>query len=202
MFDKFYILLFFLLGALLIGAKNEKSAIEIPVKSEFNMGEVSSERLVLNPNEGIVYFDNLPFTGTSIATYTNGNPSETIEYVNGKRDGYRKKWFEDGNLSYEAQYVSNKLDGTARSWWSNGALRSESFISEGKLNGTQKQWYSSGQLFKELNIVNGKEQGLQRALRENGKIYINYEAKNGRIFGLKRSSLCYELNEEKIVFNE
>lgn len=81
-------------------------------------------------------------------------------------------------------------------------MRSESNYIAGNLDGVQKQWYVSGAKFKEQNIENGQEKGMQKAWRENGKLYNNYEAKNGRIFGLKRSSLCYELEDEKVQVKE
>ena len=157
---------------------------------------VSKSSLTLKPTLGLVYDDNDPFTGTSEQKYTNGVVSETIQYLKGKKNGVRKKWFQDGLLSFEANYVNGKQHGTSKTWWNNGNLRSISNHTNGAVNGIQKQWYTSGEKFKQLTIVNGKEEGLQKAWRKNGKIFNNYEAKNGRIFGLKRSGLCYELESE------
>jgi len=183
------------------GEANEHLPEEV-MTDELYRREVASSLLVLKQGEGLLYEGSIPFTGVSVSKYPHGQVAEKITYDKGRRNGPRKKWFDNGDLSYEANYQSNKLDGVVKTWWANGAIRSEAQWTEGKLHGVQKQWYSSGQLFKELNMVNGNEEGLQRAWRENGKIYINYEAKNGRIFGLKRSNLCFELNDETIVFDE
>ncbi|EPR69634.1 toxin-antitoxin system YwqK family antitoxin [Cyclobacterium qasimii] len=163
---------------------------------------VSDEELVLNSNQGLVYYKEKPFTGKGIASYSKGVVSEEITYLNGKRDGLLQRWFENGLLSFEANYERNKLNGMVKSWWSNGNLRSEANFQNGLVHGVQKQWYSSGQLFKVLHIVEGKEEGLQQAWRENGKLFVNYEAKDGRIYGLKRASLCYELVGENVVLDE
>tara|TARA_R110001592_G_scaffold350484_1_gene646650 strand:+ start:12298 stop:12903 length:606 start_codon:yes stop_codon:yes gene_type:complete len=163
---------------------------------------VSVEELVLNPNRGMVYYMEKPFTGAGIATYPNGVVSEVITYLNGKRDGVLQRWFENGLLSFEANYEANKLNGVVKSWWSNGKQRSMANFHRGVVHGVQKQWYISGQLFKVLHIVEGKEEGLQQAWRENGKLFVNYEAKDGRIYGLKRASLCYELVDENIAIDE
>ena len=160
---------------------------------------VPTDSVTLIPEKGLVFYKNQPFTGTSVSQYPNGNKSISIEYFDGKKDGLYKKWFGDGTLSFEANYQNGKQDGTSKTWWRSGKLRSESNYENGVVQGVQKQWYKSGAIFKEQNIVNGKEEGIQRAWRENGKIYNNYEAKNGRIFGLKRSTLCYELEDEKLV---
>lgn len=163
---------------------------------------IAKSNLTLRPNEGLVYYQNRPFTGTGQVAYASGIPAETIDYAGGKKHGYHRKWFENGQLSFEAQQVHGKLHGTSQTWWKDGSIRSESNYQEGKIHGVQTQWYKSGALFKKRNIVNGREEGLQQAWRENGKIYNNYEAKNGRIFGLKRSTLCYELEDEDIQFRD
>ncbi|MFK7906463.1 MAG: toxin-antitoxin system YwqK family antitoxin [Chitinophagales bacterium] len=165
---------------------------------------VSKNELDLRPNEGLVYHVNKPFTGTSFSFYHDEktDTAEVIQYFNGKKHGYQKKWFEGNMLSFEAQYSHGKLNGKVKTWWKNSLIRSESNYEKGISQGLQLQWYKSGMKFKERNLVAGKEEGLQRAWRENGKIYNNYEAKNGRIFGLKRSSLCYELEDEIIQYKE
>lgn len=160
---------------------------------------VDAGQLDLHANEAKVYWEGRPFSGTSLVHYSNGQVAEEIAYVDGKRDGYRRKYFEDGTLSYESNYKTNRLNGTVKTWWRNGALRSEGTFENGIAEGVQQQWYTDGQLFKELHLSGGKEEGLQRAWRNNGKLYVNYEAKNGRIFGLKRASLCFELSEENII---
>lgn len=161
---------------------------------------VDKNALELKSNLGLVFYNNQLFTGTSVTFYHGEVMAESIQYVNGKRQGKFQKWFPDGNLSFEASYANGLLDGTTKTWWKNGNLRSEAHYSKGISNGIQKQWYKSGSIFKEMTIVNGKEEGLQKAWRENGKIYNNYEAKNGRIFGLKRASLCYQLEDENVQY--
>lgn len=161
---------------------------------------VTHDSLVLHPNEGLVYLESKPFTGTGINTYASGVKARSIQYRGGKKQGLYQKWFADGTLSYEAHYQKGKLIDTAKSWWKNGQLRSLTRYENGVLHGKQQQWYKSGALFKEMNLAMGKEAGMQKAWRENGKIYNNYEAKNGRIFGLKRANLCYELDDEVTQF--
>jgi antitoxin component YwqK of YwqJK toxin-antitoxin module len=162
---------------------------------------VSKDSLTLKPTLGLVYYKNEPFTGISESKYPNGVVSETIQYLKGKRNDVRKKWFQDGLLSFETAYIDGKQHGTSKTWWSNGNLRSISNHTHGVVNGIQEQWYISGEKFKQMTIVNGKEEGLQKAWRKNGKIFNNYEAKNGRVFGLKRSGLCYELENEIVQTN-
>ena len=162
---------------------------------------VFKKKTELRKNVGLVFYNDTLFTGTTEIYYPNGNKAETIDYLNGKRNGAYKKWFSTGVLSYHSNYKNGKQQGITKSWWINGNLRSKTNHDNGVLNGVQKQWYKSGEKFKELNIVNGQEKGIQRTWRKNGKLYNNYEAKNGRIFGLKRANLCYELKNEDVQIN-
>ncbi|GJM34178.1 MAG: hypothetical protein DHS20C18_31790 [Saprospiraceae bacterium] len=171
-------------------------------KGESYASLTPGDLLELKPQEGLVYYQGRPFTGISVAYYPDGEKAETIEYLNGKKHGLYKKWFEHGALSFESHYSAGKQHGLTKSWWSNGNLRTASHYEEGVPHGIQKQWYKSGARFKQMQLVFGKEEGLQQSWRENGKIYNNYEAKNGRIFGLKRANLCYELEDENIQYKD
>ncbi|MGB1217744.1 MAG: toxin-antitoxin system YwqK family antitoxin [Saprospiraceae bacterium] len=160
---------------------------------------VNDSLLVLAQNEGLVYYQNKPFSGNAVNYFPNTEQiASSRTYQNGRTDGLYQKWFGDGTMSFESHYKNGKQNGLTRSWWKDGVPRSESNFTDGIAHGKQIQWYKSGGKFKEQNLVNGREQGIQKAWRENGKIYTNYEARNGRIFGLKRASLCYELEEEDI----
>lgn len=163
---------------------------------------IDANSLQLKPTEGLVYYNNKPFTGTSTSSFPNGNPALSIQYVSGKKHGLLLKWFPDSTVSFQSHYAEGKQHGITKSWWSSGNLRNQSHYKNGLVHGTQTQWYKSGVKFKELNYANGKEEGLQKAWRENGKIYSNYEARDNRIFGLKRANLCFELSDEEVQYNE
>ena len=181
---------------------NSSPIEEVSTGNPFSGNEVQEQLLILHPAEGLVYLDEIPFSGTGVEHYADGKVFEKIGYLKGKKRGLHQKWFESGALAFEAQYFENKLHGKSSSWWSNGKIRSESNFDFGKSHGLQTEWYNSGVKFKESNLNQGLEEGMQRAWRENGKIYINYEAKNGRIFGLKRSNLCFELEDETVIRDE
>ncbi|QHI38866.1 hypothetical protein IMCC3317_42660 [Kordia antarctica] len=189
---------FFGIILLLVSCQNKSQKVGTITEdiSQKSSVVVSKDSLALKPTQGLVFYKNEPFTGISELKYANGIVAETIQYIKGKRNGVRKKWFPAGLLSYESNYVEGKQHGISKTWWNNGNLRSISNHIDGVVNGLQEQWYISGEKFKELTIVNGKEEGLQKAWRKNGKLFNNYEAKNGRYFGLKRSGLCYELQSE------
>ena len=57
-------------------------------------------------------------------------------YIDGKRNGLHKEWYESGQLKYETNF------------------------NDGKLNGLYKEWYEDGGLKVELNYINGVFDGL------------------------------------------
>jgi antitoxin component YwqK of YwqJK toxin-antitoxin module len=161
--------------------------------------EVAAEAVTLHRNEGLVYYQNRPFSGYTVRYYANGQPAERIGYLGGKKQGLRQQWYPDGTPKLQVNYRNGKYHGESLSWWANGNLRTKGTFVDGVIEGTYTQWYREGMIFKQMNYRAGKEAGMQRAWRQNGKIYNNYEVKNGRIFGLKRANLCYGLDDEKII---
>ena len=185
-----------------IGCRETKQTViqSLPTNQDKSI-IVAVEEVRLHPEQGLVFHQGEPFTGTSISYFPSGKPATSIEFLRGKKDGKYLKWFDNGIKSVEANYVAGKQQGTTSTWWRNGNLRSVSNFNHGVAEGIQQQWYASGAKFKKINLKAGREEGLQQSWRENGKIYNNYEAKNGRVFGLKRAKLCYELDNEIVQYN-
>ena len=50
---------------------------------------------------------------------------EEINYIDGKRDGEHKQWYENGQLKYEYNYKDGKEDGLFTRWYENGQKSSE-----------------------------------------------------------------------------
>lgn len=164
--------------------------------------EVVKDSLVLNGNEGVWYYKNLPYNGYSVRYYSNGALMQKVGFYNGKKDGEAQTWFDDGVLKVESHYHQNKLIGVYKAWWRNGVLASEVYYESGVKEGVEKKWYDTGVLSKKRNLVKGRENGIQQAWLKNGKMYVNYEAKNGRIFGMRRANSCYRLEDEIIIRNK
>lgn len=164
--------------------------------------EIEKDSLFLNGNEGNWYYKDQLFNGYAVKYHKNGELWQKVGFFKGKKMGVAKIWFQNGVLKVESHYHKNKLVGSYKAWWENGVLASESFYENGKLQGTEKKWYTTGTLAKLRNLVDGNEQGLQQAWLQNGTLYVNYEAKNGRIFGMRRANLCYQLEDEQVVYSE
>ena len=138
------------------------------------------------------------FSGEMLSYHASGALASADQFVNGRRQGYAKKWFADGVLGYESHYVSGVRQGTTRSWWFNGNLRSETNFVDGKSEGVAWRWYRSGAKYKRFNTKAGTPVGLQQAWRKNGTLFSNFEYKNGRIYGLRKANNCVGLEDEVI----
>jgi hypothetical protein len=139
-----------------------------------------------------------PLTGEAVTFHANGQLATSDQFVEGRRNGYARSWFENGVMGYEAHYYAELKDGISRTWWSNGTQRSEVVFADGLQEGEGWYWYRSGAKFKKSNHLAGQPVGIQQAWRENGELFSNFEYKNGRIFGLRKSNTCVGLEDEQI----
>ena len=70
---------------------------------------------------GIMYFDNQPYTGSVFGLYPSTNDtSEVAQYLAGKEDGLWRKYYEDGQVMEERLYDHGKKTGDYLAWWPNG----------------------------------------------------------------------------------
>lgn len=161
--------------------------------SEVLLSDISIDRL-----NGNRVYQNLPFNGEAVTYSKNGRMIEAEEFLNGRRHGHLKKWFENGVLAFESYYENGKRNGVSKSWWSNGNLRSLTEYIDDKADGVAWSWYRTGEKFKRINYLAGEPVGIQKGWRLNGKLFSNYEYKNGRVFGLMKANLCVTLEDEEI----
>lgn len=143
-------------------------------------------------------------SGYIVDRFKNGQYSKQFCVYEGRKEGMLKVYFPNGKVKFEEHYQNNKLHGEVKRWSQESSyqLMAQLTYKEGKLHGEQKKWFATGELHKLMLMKDGKENGLQQAFRKNGALYANYEAKNGRVFGLKRSNLCYELDNQEVVYRD
>jgi len=173
-------------------------AVEVPGK-EWNAGDIFFDK---STSRWKLKKDSSNVSGKIISYFQHGEIAKIIPVYEGKKEGIQLTYFIDGKLRFSEQFVNNKLHGTVKKWTNAEGyqLLAELQYNDGKLHGLQKQWFASGELHKVLQMDNGKENGLQKAYRKNGALYANYEAINGRTFGMRRTELCYELDDEEVVY--
>lgn len=163
---------------------------------------IEKDKLIYQNHSSKWTLNDVAFSGLVESYYEDGSIKQRFGVLKGLRQGAALDWFEDGHLKFSANYHQGRLHGEKKIWYenSNHQLASQLNYHQGKLNGIQMKWYATGEIFKLLNLNMGQEEGIQQAFRKNGVLYANYEAREGRVFGLKRASLCFELEEETLVF--
>lgn len=170
------------------------------VKVPDTMAHKSS--LFYNTKNSLWTLNDSLYSGYAVSFYPDNSLKEKIGILKGKVHDKAIQWFINGDYKSIINYKHGKLHGDKKFWVqdsSSHVLVSHYKYISGEPHGEQKKWYPTGELFKKMNINMGREEGIQQAFRKNGDLYSNYEARNGRIFGLKKSTLCFRLEEEKVV---
>jgi len=111
----------------------------------------------------------IPFSGfgqseEKIEYWNNGQVLSQIHYLDGKRDGSCRYWYDDGTLMTEGFYKNGKMTGFWMSYYDNGQLESHGtykYIESGvysRKDGVWKYYYDNGQIQNESIIKDGVEE--------------------------------------------
>lgn len=158
--------------------------------------EASDKNLELN--NGVLLYNETPFSGTLVSYYNSESLKSKIEYVDGKKHGYERQWYLDESIQLERVYNEGLKVGIHKAWWPSGDLKFEyHFNNDGEFHGNVKEWFQSGKVFRDFNYDSGKEVGLQRMWKIDGRIKANYEVVNGERFGLIGLKKCYTVTVDK-----
>ena len=146
--------------------------------------------------------DSSRLSGYINESYSDGTLLKKFSVYEGRLEGVSFTYFPNGKLRFSETYKDGKLHGEVKRWKLDHGYQLVAQLSyqKGKLHGEQKKWYNTGELNYLMQMNEGREEGIQQAFRKNGALYANYEARNGRTFGMKRSNLCYELDNEQVVY--
>ena len=123
--------------------------------------------------------------------YTDDQLVEEGNYVDGKKEGVWKKYWNNGKLASEITYKNNLQNGYAKIYYKNGNISEEGTWMNGKWDGSYKLYYENGQLSYDWNYVNGKRDGAQKYYFENGKVQYDGSWKGGN-----ESGVLKEFNED------
>jgi antitoxin component YwqK of YwqJK toxin-antitoxin module len=161
-----------------------------------NQPFVSGNDSTLTFMNGVVYKDNLPFTGTIFNFYQNSkDTADVTPYLLGKENGERRKYYPNKQL-WEKRYFQNAVKvGEMRTFWPNGKPQLQYFFENGEYQGTCKEWTQTGMLSRLMNYNKGYEDGEQKWWYDNGKIRANYVIIDGRRFGLLGTKNCINVSD-------
>ena len=121
---------------------------------------------LLRRDRGIIYFENVPFSGIVNSQYQDGTPQAKQSYKSGKRNGQYSEWYPTGQIRYSKNFKN------------------------GLQEGEQKEWYRDGILSRVMKFQAGKQQGEQIGWMENGDLRFKYTYVNGKRYGYMGAALC------------
>lgn len=96
------------------------------------------------------------FNGVAYITYPSGKLKHETPYVNGKKHGLEKSYFENGTLKAESACANGIDEGRARGWHENGQLAYDWLWQNRQPEGSWKTWNEDGSLKREKIYVEGK----------------------------------------------
>ena len=148
----------------------------------------------LQLEQGILYYNNVLYTGTVVTTVQQEQLVSEQPYVKGRLHGVWKQWYSDGKQKEVRPYFEGIKVGVHRGWWPNGNRKfSYELDRSGRYDGAVKEWYHAGQPFKSFNYKKGKEEGRQQMFAIDGKVRANFFTINGERFGKIGVKKCYEV---------
>ena len=167
--------------------KLEKNLIHYKILSgKYMIHETNTKVKIYN-----AYNDNLLFEG---------------EYLNGKRNGKGKEYYDDGKLKYEGEYLNGKRNGKGKLYYKYGDLMFEGEYLNGNKTGKGKEYGYKGDLLYEGEYLNGKKwNGKGKINNYNGLLKYEIEYKNGKLWNVKQHNnqeIINVINEGKGLIQE
>ena len=125
----------------------------------------------------VTFNNNLAYLKTDMSLLT-GEIKDNIYkglFVNGKEEGFHRRWHKNGQIKREGNYINGKGEGLHRWWYKNGQLEAEGNFVNNNNDGLWRLWFENGQLKAEGNYVDGEMEGLGRTWNINGKKPIKWK---------------------------
>lgn len=156
----------------------------------------NSENANLRNVNGIIFFNNQPYSGLLYTLYPNAKDTAEIKsFLNGKEDGEWIKYYPSGLLKEKRSFKNGLKEGEYAAWWQNGKKQLLFHFINDQYEGVCSQWNEGGTLIQQMTYVKGYEEGPQKMYYDNGKIRSNYVIKNGRRFGLLGTKNCINVSD-------
>jgi antitoxin component YwqK of YwqJK toxin-antitoxin module len=164
--------------------------------------KVKTEELQ-NINE-VYYFNNKPYTGTSIDVFPDRSKMQEIEWVNGLLHGKKTEFFKggvlvramitfregkrngpfifyhsNGKISLRGKYVNDELDSTVNAFYENGNNKYIHNFNMGVQVGELVTFYKNGNVEQKVTLLNQKPHGKMMSYYEAGNLRLESYYKEG-----------------------
>jgi len=151
----------------------------------YSQNKVLSNSLEWNKDNGIISYNNEPFTGVMITLYPTSGLYSEESFKDGVKNGLHRGYYENGHLAVEMNFKQGVYHGLARRWFENGQLEELGTFKDGEWDGLFQAWYDNGHLSNQCTFKDGKIDGIR--LSWNADVIIEENYKDGKKDGLSRS---------------
>jgi antitoxin component YwqK of YwqJK toxin-antitoxin module len=129
--------------------------------------------------------ENIP-SNISYKTEFKGEQKVVTPFVNDKRQGVAKWYWENGAIRSTMPYENNELNGLVEDYFITGELRSSTQYVNGKKHGVEKS-YNNGKVEREITFQNDEENGIEKIYSsQSGKIWQETPFVNGKEHGIQK----------------
>lgn len=134
-----------------------------------------------NRIQAVEYYKDGLYHGTSIIYgSTNEFPVSETSYVNGKRQGITRIYYDNGKIQEEDRFTDDQKDGVSRWYNRSGKLLAEYTYKAGVFDGPQKTYYENDSLQSVSNYSSNQMNGDYKEFYRNGRIKVSGKYLNGQ----------------------
>ncbi len=119
-----------------------------------------------------------------LADFSEDQLVEEGKYINNRKEGIWKQYYNNGKKKNEITYVNGRPNGFSRFYYKSGTVSEEGNWVNGKWDGNYKFYYENGQLEYDWTYVGGKREGVQKYYWDNGKTQFEGSWKDGQEDGI------------------
>jgi len=120
-----------------------------------------------------------------LPNYADDQIVEEGEYIDNRKNGIWKKYFDNGKLQNEITYKNSRPNGHAKIYYKNGNLKEEGMWMGNKWTGDYKYYHENGEMYHEFAYnEKGKREGDQKYYYDNGQVMIEGAWKEGKESGV------------------
>ena len=152
--------------------------------------EIAIDDPRLAEREGLLYLDDLPYSGQIVTLYPDRTIARREGYRDGRRDDTAWVFGASGQLLEERVYRDGRKIARHRGWYEDGSRRFDYTFVDDRHEGSAREWYPDGRLYRNFTYVAGHEEGRQVMYDEAGIMRANYVVRNGRRYGSIGTKPC------------
>src|SRR5215213_9053562 len=110
---------FIVVTTVLISCTSKKETAEVPgIYIRHNSNGLKHQN-------GFLLYNGKKYSGRTYELYPNADTAVLYSYVNGKEEGWQRKWYNNKKIMEERFYINGRKEGTHKSWWQKGSPKFE-----------------------------------------------------------------------------